>query len=224
MSSPSEMLRGLVRALFAEDSGRGRCVMFMSACRGEGVSTLVRSVGEAAAARAQRGCAILDLDVLRDTHHAAFVAQARRGGPGLGAGVSAAFGGKCFFEPNEAAAHYMVHRIGSSRLMVGHLHTSRMRPGVAVRIVDQPAYWNGARAALDLTLVDAPALARARVGLVAAASMDAVVIVAAGEGGSATATLDLKAELQARGAPLLGVVYTKADPTALAIERVLAES
>lgn len=223
MSATAEALRGLVRALFADDGKQGRCVMFIAARRGEGVSTLVREVGMAAAARAQRGCAIVDLDVLRDTHYAAFIEGAQFGGPGLGAGAPAAFGGASFFAPREVAAGYMMHRVGASRLMVGHLNASRVPKGTRVQILDSPLYWRGARASLDVTLVDAPALERARIGLVAAPAMDAVVIVAASEGGSASATLELKAELESRGAPLLGVVYTKADPTALAIERVLAE-
>lgn len=222
MTTVHESVRGLVRALFA-DGGGGRCVMLMAARRGEGVSTLARALGETAAARAQRAVMLVDLDLLRDSHYSAYLQAGRFGGPGLGAGVPATLAKRCFFTPDTAHAGFTAHRVGTSKLLVTHFDKRRMHAAGAIRITADTAYWQAARRAADVTLVDAPALERSRIGLTVAGAMDAVVIVASGRAGTASATMELKEELSQRGLPILGVVYTDADPTVLAIEKALSE-
>jgi Mrp family chromosome partitioning ATPase len=223
MTSLKDQLRGLVRAVFEDGALGGKCVLLMAAGRGEGVSTLVRALGEASAARAQRAVAIVDIDLMRDSQYAAYVAAAQAGGPGLGQGVSGVFANRIFFAPAQYSPAFTYHRVGASKLLVGHFDVSRLPRGAQLQIIDEPGYWNAARRAADLTIVDAPALDRSRIGLVVARHMDSVVIVADADAGSASATMDLKAELDSRGANTIGVIYANADPTTLAIERALSD-
>jgi hypothetical protein len=138
--------------------------------------------------------------------------------------VAGTFAGRSFFSPPQAQAAFTAHRVGATKLLVTHLDATRLGARPVIKLSAEGAYWQAARRAADVTLVDAPALERSRIGLTIAPMMDAVVIVASGRSGSASATRDLKDELAERGAPLLGVVYTDADPTALAIENALSES
>jgi Mrp family chromosome partitioning ATPase len=70
-------------------------------------------------------------------------------------------------------------------------------------------------------LVDAPALERSRAGLTIAPHVDAVALVVSGADKAAAGAIGLKNELEAVNAPIAGLVYTRADPMALTLERLL---
>jgi Mrp family chromosome partitioning ATPase len=222
MSDLRDALSGLARALAPKASGAGRCVLLMSACRSEGVSQIARSLAEATAQRAQRAVLLIDLDLLRDGQYRHYEQASREGGPGLGAGVSGALGRRVFFSPAQAAPAFSLHRVGSSRLLVSHWQGSRWKSGGALSVQSDPSYWTCARKAADCVVIDAPSLERSRVGLVLAKAMDAVVIVTSARTGLASETQTLQAELAAMNAPLAGIIYADADPTALAIGRAFS--
>lgn len=221
MTTVNASLETLARDLLARNAnGRGAVIAFMSAVAGEGVSQLVRNVGEIAAAQARRAVALIDLDLAWDGQFRSIVAQ--RSEKALGPGASGALGGTTFFEPRALAEAFTFHRVGRLPLLVSHFDVTHLEEGDQPRIVDSPDYWAAARRSCELVLVDAPARARSRDGLAVASAMDGVVIVASGVGGSASATLALKAELEARGANVLGLVYAETDTTSHIIERALS--
>jgi Mrp family chromosome partitioning ATPase len=224
MTDLAESLSGLARALSPPTGETGRCVLIMSARRGEGVSTISRTLAELAAQRARRAALLIDLDLLRNSQYRAYVLASRAGGAGLGAGVSGALGQQVFFNPKQAASAFSFHRVGLSRLLVGHFQSSMLPRGTHVSIRPDPAYWRSTRRAADCVVIDAPALERSRIGLVIARFMDAVVIVTSAERGVASETQKLQAELAAVNAPVVGLVFADADPTERAIDRALSQS
>jgi hypothetical protein len=204
------------------DVMRARCIMVIAARRGEGASTLSRAIAEAAARRAKRAALLLDLDVERDEH---FRHYAKRG-EALQDFRSGAFGGASFFRvidkkgavPN-ALDRFLVVRVGEKRMFVSHFERAGLSEGARTRVAPSPDYWAAARARADYVIVDAPAREDSLIGVEAAPSMDGVVIVVSGAGGSAAQSLALKQELTARGAPILGLVYTEADRAVAWLER-----
>lgn len=204
------------------DEARARCVMVIGARRGEGASTLSRALSEAAARRAKRAALLIDLDIERDEH---FRHYAKRG-EALKDFRSGAFGGVSFFRVIDkkgpvanALDRFLVVRIGDKRLFVSHFERAGLHAEARARVSPAPDYWSAARARADYVIVDAPAREDSIVGVESAAAMDGVVIVVSSASGSAAQSLALKQELVARGARVLGLVYTEADQAVAWLER-----
>src|ERR1700754_736808 len=158
----------------------GRSVMFMSARAGEGVSSVAVSFALMAAENARKPVWLVDLDLKRNHLFNTFAV-----GPfadafgGVGPPYSAALKTQPFFavEPEDPEATsglglFTAHRVGELRLMVTQFDATRLKPGHAIRIRTQPAYWQAVRAATDWVVVDAPALELAGAGLAIASQMD----------------------------------------------------
>jgi Mrp family chromosome partitioning ATPase len=224
VTAPGSMT-GVLRALTRTPrQGRGRVVMAISAQRGEGVSTVARGIAEGANA----GITLLmDLDLARDGQFRFYQEESFARGARLSDAIDGRLKGQSLYriigvdgrlrpEPRSAMAFY---RLGRSKLFVAGFDPAAIAPEERLQIPTGPAYWQAVRQSCELAVVDAPALERSRVGLSVCQHMDAAVIVASGKDGSATATLGLKTELEAAGALVLGVVYTRADSVALSLER-----
>ncbi len=223
MTAPGSMT-GVLRALTRTPrTGRGRIVMLTSAQRSEGVSTVARSVAEAASG----GIALLiDLDLVKDGQHRFYQEESFAKGARLSDAIDGRLKGQSLYRiigvdgrtRQEARSAMAYHRIGRSKLFVGGFDASVLGPEERLQIPTGPAYWQALRQSCEVAVVDAPALQRSRVGLSICQHMDGVVIVASGRDGSATATIGLKTELEAAGALVLGVIYTRADSVALSLE------
>lgn len=217
-------LNGVFGALEALQAPGGRCVMFMAASRGEGVSTLARMFAEQCAWRARRAALLVDLDLLRNSQCQAFVEAGVRVGESAdgrltGASFVRAVTGTGADAPSEMR-RLRIARVGDLRLYVTHFDAHGLSETVRLQISNSPEYWRAARTGAEFTVVDAPALVRSRAGLGVAPHMDGVVLVVSGAAGSAAATLNLKAELEARGARVLGLVYAHADRGVTLLERL----
>lgn len=217
----SGSMSGVLQALAAlPRRGRGRAIMVMAARSGEGSSTVARSVAEGAA---NGVTLLLDLELSRSVHHQHF----RSSGPPLWDPIDARLKGQALYrivdaagrprpEPQSALGFY---RVGRSKLFVSGFNAGAMVEGDRLQFATGSAYWDAVRQSCELAVIDAPALDRGRVGLSVCAQMDGVVVVASGADGSVTATLALKAQLEAAGAFVMGVVYTRADRVALTLDR-----
>jgi Mrp family chromosome partitioning ATPase len=198
--------------------------MVASARRGEGASTVARGIAEAGV----NGIALLlDLDLARNGQYRFFQEEGEAHGARLSEAIDGRLKGQSLYrivgpdgrlrpEPRSAMVY---HRLGRSKLFVACFDATAIGSDERLQIPAGPAYWQALRGSCELAVVDAPALERSRVGLSVCQHMDGVVIVASGRDGSATATLGLKTELEAAGALVLGVVYTRADGMALSLER-----
>ena len=220
MMAPGSMT-GVLSALSAlPRRGRGRTVMIMAARRGEGSSGVARSVAESPLGGITL---LLDLDLARSDQYRAF----SQTGVVLSDGIDARLQGEALYrivdaqgrprpEPRSALAYY---RVGRSKLFVSGFAEGALQDGDRLQFPMTPDYWAAVRQSCELCVVDAPALEQSRVGLSVCAHMDAVVLVASGADGSVTATVSLKKQLEAAGAFVMGVVYTRADKGAFALER-----
>ena len=220
---PPGSMSGVLRALARRPrTGRGRVLLVMSAQRGEGASTIARAVSEAGALGTTL---LIDLDVMRDTQ----MAHYRESGLGLTMEIDGRLKGQSFYRVIGADGRpdphprpgFTYRRVGRSKLFVSSFDPRALRPDERVQVLNGPSYWAAVRQSCDLCVIDAPALVRSRIGLAAAAHADGVVLVVSGRSGKASATSELKSELEAVGAPVLGAVYTEADPFVLNVERRL---
>ena len=224
MSAADTTLHGVFAALDGLQSPGARCVMFMAAWRGEGVSTLARTFAEQCAWRSRRATLLVDLDLLRNSQCQSFIES----GIPVAESADGRLAGATFVravmrdgvEAPMEARRMRIARVGDQRLYVTHFDAQGLKDDVRLQISNAPEYWRAARAGADYTVVDAPALQRSRAGLGVAAHMDGVVLVVSGAAGSAAATLALKAELERRGARVLGLVYAHADRGVTLLERL----
>lgn len=212
----------LFEALGAPTASAGRSVMFVSACSGEGTSHLARSFAEQCAWRGARATLLVDLDPARDGQHAALVAQ----GAKLGAPSDGRLAGASLFVVTDSLGveratdrtSFTLSRVGDRRLYVTRCAAAA---GQTLSVPPRPDYWNAARLGAEYCVVDAPSHARSQDALTVAPFMDGIVLVVSGLRGAAQATLALKAELEARNARVLGLLYADADRGVTLIERWL---
>lgn len=216
--------RGVIEALRRQpgkSAGAGRVAMVMAARRGEGVSTVALAAARAAAPDTTYA---IDLDLRRNT----FARALTESGEELGPPISGALNNTLFFDvhyPAEALpavrrAPYRYHRVGRTRLYTGAFDNAVAEQGGRVQISSLPDYWNAVRAGGATAIVDAPALERSQLGLRVAKHMDGVVLVVAGDAGAAPAAMAARAEILAAGGALLGIVYTRANPVAVTLDRL----
>lgn len=204
--------------------GGGRCVMFIAARRGEGVSTLAL----AAAKSAGPGTAYaVDLDLRRNGLARAFAAE----GAMLGPRASGRINGALFFRTvypkgviGSVRELFFYQRIGRSRLYAGVFDNSALVDGSNVAISNTPDYWDAARASGATVIVDAPALERSPIGLRIAQHMDGVVLVVGADAGAAPAAMAARTEILAAGGEIIGLAYTHALGSAVAIDRMLRQA
>lgn len=206
----------------------GRVVMFISARRGEGTSSVAASSALIAARNVKRPAWLVDLDVTGNRLFEEFA----RGGlsktfGGVGRPYSACLRQKPFFsiDPNGDKAEidpasFTAHQIGDTRLMVTQFDTGRLEPGQTLRILPAPAYWAAVRKATDWTVVDAPALEASTAGLAIAAEMDNCVIVARADATPADEIDGLRRQIIEHGGKVTGLVLNQVSGDALFLDRL----
>ena len=209
-----------LRAQPARSPRGGRTVMFVSARRGEGVTTVARAVAEAGPGLVYA----VDLDLKRNG-----LAKALCETSPLGSRIDGRFGGVSFYSVRgpgnvamrESTPAFSYHRVGQTRIQAG-VFDARLLPTTArVAVSARPEYWDAARASGATIVIDAPALERSQVALRVAQHMDGVVLVVGADAGAAPAAIAAKAALVNAGANVIGLVYTGADAPVMAMERLL---
>lgn len=225
--TPSFSVDGVLDALGMQPTrtpGGGRAVMFVSARRGEGVTTVARAVAEAAGPGFVYA---VDLDLKRNGLAKALCETAP-----LGAKMDGRLDGVAFYSVRgpgntamrEVTPAFSYHRVGRSLVHAG-VFDARMLPQAAkVAVSSRPEYWNAARMSGATVVIDAPALERSQVSLRVAPHMDGVVLVVGADAGAAPAAIAAKAALVNAGANVIGLVYTGADAPVMAMERLLRQA
>jgi hypothetical protein len=201
-----------------KSAGPGRCVMFVAARRGEGVTTIVEA---AATGAPEQTTYAIDLDLRRNA-----LARAMKQ-DGFGPRIDARLSGQSFYRLTEASgrphpeyvAAYGYHRVRRSRLYVGVFDARHAPEGGRILISSAPDYWNAVRAGGALATIDAPALERSQIALKVCAHMDGVVLVVGADAGAAPAAMAARTDLLAAGANIIGLVYAKAPAPVIAIDR-----
>ena len=215
---------GALRAQAPRTQGGGRAIMFVSARRGEGVTTVARAVAEAAGSGLVYA---VDLDLKRNG-----LAKALCETAALGPRIDGRFLGVSFYSvrgPGNAAMRevtpaFSYHRVGQTRIQAG-VFDARLLPQMArVAVSGRPEYWNAARTSGATVVIDAPALERSQVALRVAPHMDGVVLIVGANAGAAPAAVSAKAALVKAGANVIGLVYTGAEASVMTMERLLRQA
>jgi|CXWL01.1.fsa_nt_gi hypothetical protein len=203
-------------------AGPGRCVMFVSARRGEGVTTIAHAAAKAAGPETVYA---INLELRRNALAKAF----KDGGDTLGPRINGRLSGSSFYKlayasgqiAEEPQTAFSYHRLTRSRVYVGVFDGRLVPTGGRILISSSADYWNAARAGGAMVVVDAPALERSQIGLRVCAHMDGVVLVVGDDAGAAPAAMAAKTDLLAAGANLIGLVYAKASAPVMAMDRLL---
>ncbi len=201
-------------AVVGSTGGRGAAVMFVSARSGTGTSFCARAFAQLAAARAARSAWLVDLDLFANGQFSAM------GGDGAGwpGPYDMTFGRSPFWRatpraPDGSQGEGVIvgYRVGASKLFVSAFRREALMPGQTVQVTPSADYWRTLATAVDMTVVDAPALERSRAALALVADMDATVLVVDGKAGDPADALELRDEILARGGKVLGAVVVEPD-------------
>lgn len=218
---PPQSLAGIWRAVMRTPAPfGGRAILFTSARSRQGCSRIARAFAEAAAKGARRGVWLVDLDFSGNGQFAHY----GEAGAGLnpGAAGDARFGARPFWRvapaqdgeaQQDTGDRLTAHRLGQSRLFVSRFQAADLSAEARLQVGPQPTYWAAARAALDLIILDAPALERSRAGLAVAGDMDGVVLVADAQEADAQDLGLARDAIEARGGRCLGLVLSNAPST-----------
>lgn len=219
-------LAGLWREVSGLDPARGaRTVMFVSARKSEGTSSVAASFALLAASRVARTAWLVDLDIRRNYQYTSFaqgiIKDAGRPGHALDASLGAE---QIYTVPgHETDVSYgkllNAHQIEGQRLLVTRFRGDRLAAGQKVQLRTAPGWWSALRTAADWIVIDAPSLDRTRAGLAFAAQADGVVLVVRADETSAADVAALHQEVEAHGGHVVGLVLNRIRADAMLAAR-----
>lgn len=209
----------LLASLGEPQRGASRCLMFVSATSGEGVSTIAREFARCEAAVARKPVWLVDADLKNQTQLQAVMDDPDRFGP-AGNVCRATPENRVFFSTHSAGRDIEGGEFDDTRLLVARPFMNRMlwvtrfrqkllNPGQKIRLDDRDNYFATLKRFAQTVVVDVPALDRGGTALALAPKMDGVIMVVSEHTGDIQSRLDLKSDLEQVGANLLGVVYNR---------------
>lgn len=213
MDNIQGQMQGVWSAVASATGGAGAAVMFMGARRGDGVSAISRSFAKLSAARAARSVWLLDLDFFSEGQFQALGgASGRFGGP-----FDMTFGRMPCWKASPRASDgsqgegaVVGYRSNTDKLFVSRFNKSALGGDQKLQVAPAPDYWQAVRSAVDMTIVDAPALEYSRAGLALVSDMDGVVLVIDNDNGDVRDAIEMRDEVIGRGGRCLGIVVTGA--------------
>jgi Mrp family chromosome partitioning ATPase len=186
-------------------------VLFVSASRGEGTSTIARDFALVAASRAHDRVLLMDLamPVNGQLHRA--MHRGRISGlaeiPSIELGLPVERPGGQDEEGAAAATWLRFHRVRNSPLYITERHEAAKPPG------EEPAgmaeFWERMRQEFELVVVDCPSVSESFDPIMLASQMDAVVLVVAAESTRAPVAQNLRDRIAEVGGPIVGVVLNR---------------
>ena len=214
----SEMA-ALWAALGPAPGHRGRVIQIAAASSGEGVSTVAREYARLTAVRARRPVWLIDADLAQQGQMEAVAAQPDRFGQ-IGKAAIATPDGSIFFavtprimdqagKPVHPARLMTARPCLGGRLWVTRFAAEHLRSGQRAAAVSDARYWDALRKHADTVVIDAPAAERNDMAITLAPFVDATVLVVAAESGSANEQMMLRAEIEAVGGKIAGVVVNR---------------
>ncbi len=212
-------MAGLMTAL-GRPSPRGRALLFVSAVSGEGTSTVAREYARCEAAFAKKPVWLIDADLGNQTQMQALIEDGARFGP-PGKLSQASPDGSTFFrmvppgrdaegKPISDDRYLSARPFLDRRLWVTRLRENHFSAGQKAKILARSDYWQALRGHAQTLIVDAPAFDRATTALQLAPFMDGVIMVVSEDQGDVQGGVTLKAEIEAAGGRVIGMVYNRA--------------
>jgi hypothetical protein len=218
------------RITLAPATEGARTVMLVSAHPGEGTTSAAVSLALLAAARVQRTAWLVDLDMRSNRAFEALMSTPfRRVGPpgqaydgsfGVAAPYRLTDAGGAAIAAEPSSRLLAAHRVGETRLMVTRLRTEKLGPGQRVSVTDAPGWWSALRRGVDWAVVDAPAFSQTRAALAACRHVDGVVIVSRSDLSDASDVLAVRADIEAGGGRVLGVLANAVRSDARVFDRL----
>lgn len=211
-------MAGLWTALGAAPSHRGRLIMFVSAVKDEGVSTVSREFARLAAVRATKPVWLVDADLKQQQQQAHMIQHPDRFGR-AGDTVAGSPDGSSFFMIKPPFSDKNGARIRPARLLTAkpflgrRLYATRfqqeaLKAGQVADIIKQGDYWSALSQHVDAVIVDAPSVDAEDAALMMAPFMDDVVIVV-GENAAVEPPLKLKEQILSAGGRVTGMVINR---------------
>jgi hypothetical protein len=211
MNSLEGQMQSVWSAVAAATGGAGAAVMFIGARRGDGVSEISRSFARLSASRAAKSVWLLDLDFFADGQFDALGGSTGRfSGP-----FDMTFGRMPFWKASPRAPDgsqgegaVVGYRSNVDKLFVSRFNKSALLGDQKLQVAPAPDYWRAVRSAIDMTIIDAPALEQSRAGLALVADMDGIVLVIDNDHGDVRDAVEMRDEIIGRGGHCLGIVVS----------------
>ncbi len=204
-----------------------RSIMFVSARRGEGASSMATSFALLAAARAARTAWLVDLDLRNNP-----LSQALDDGFADDVGpLGRAYDGSLNVDPiysvtqdisgREAGNKLLVaQQVEETRLLVTRFRDDLLRDEQQVRIISQPTWWSRLKEATDWIVVDAPAFETSTAVLTVANQVDGIVLVVNADSTSVEDVAGLRLELESYGGNVIGVAMNRVGADARLLDKI----
>ncbi len=205
-------------ALGAAPAHRGRLIMFVSAVKGEGVSTISRDFARLAAVRATKPVWLVDADLTNQQQQVHMIQHPDRFGR-AGDAVAGSPDGSSFFTIKPPFSDKNGQRIRPARLLTAkpflgrRLYTTRfqqeaLKAGQSADILKQGDYWSALSEHVETVIVDVPSMDTSDAALMIVPFMDDVVIVV-GENSAIEPPLKLKEQILSAGGRVTGMIINR---------------
>ncbi|MEO0607340.1 MAG: hypothetical protein AAFY82_03855 [Pseudomonadota bacterium] len=205
-----------------------KVIMFVSALRGEGTTSMAASFASIAARRSDKPAWLVDLDLKRNRAFSGFERRFARdiGKPGRAFDASLRQPPIYAVSPHNAAQKHdkllTAHEIEGLPLLVTRFRRERLREGQVAALRQSPKWWAALRKISSWTIVDAPALERSAAALTMAAEADGIVLVVEADRTKATDVAAAVRDLEAKKGNVLGAIINKVGGDARLADRFSA--
>lgn len=196
---------------------RGKIFAVLGSGPQVGASFVARELALQAKASGHR-CALIDMDFSQNSQFSAFYEPHMQAAYGALAGpYDASYGVMPFWQvsplivedPQSAQAAFCgLYTVGDGRLVVTQFLWDHMQTGQQVHLARSREYWNALRDTYAVSFVDVPAIARSGAYNTVAEEVDGTVLIASGQGDSASA--GALAHITQMGGRCVGAIFNRA--------------
>ena len=205
-----------------------RILMFTSALRGEGVSSMAASFACMAARRSEKPVWLVDLDLRGNPQFKAFKDGFARdvGKPGRAYDASLKQTPIYSVSPRAKGGQHdrllTVNEIEGLPVLVTRFRGERLSAGETVSLQDSPDWWQAVQRIAGWVVIDAPALSHSSAALTMARMADGIALVVAADHTTPAELESARSQLEARQGRVLGAVLNRVKADARLANRFSA--
>lgn len=207
---------------------QARTIMFTSAVRGEGVSSMAASFACMAARRSEKPVWLIDMDLRNNPLLKGFQKGFARDVGRPGRAYDASLKQPPIFKVSPSAADgrqdklLTVNEIDGIPLLVTRFRGERLQSGQTVSLQDSPDWWGAVRRIASWVVIDAPALSQSSAATTVAKVADGIALVVAADHTTPAEVEGARQELEARQGRILGAVLNRVKADARLADRLSA--
>lgn len=209
-------------------SDEARILMFTSAVRGEGVSSMAASFAALAARRSEKPVWLVDLDLRTNPQFNAFKTGFARDIGKLGRTFDASLKQTPIFKISPRSSDgrldklLTVNEVDGLSLLVTRFRGERLGAGQTVSLQTSPEWWQAVRQISGWIVIDAPALSQSSAAQTMASVADGIVLVVAADHTTPAEIDAAHSELEACNGQVLGAVLNRVKADARLADRFSA--